>query len=54
MARKKEAQAPIHVLVRLRPDLHRRAKIRAVKEGRPLSELFRDALARYLEEARSA
>jgi hypothetical protein len=44
----------VHLLVRLRPRLHRRLRARAIREDRPMAAVVRDALTRYLEEARSA
>lgn len=43
----------VHVLVRLRPRVHRRLKARAVREDRSMAALIREAIAHYLE-ARSA
>lgn len=34
--------------IRIHRDLHRRARVRAAEEERPLSELVREALQRYL------
>jgi hypothetical protein len=49
MAKNLSKRGPVHVLVRLAPALHRKVKIQAAMEGRPLSEIFRDALRNYLE-----
>lgn len=36
------------------PDLHLRARVRALEEGRPVARLIEDAVARYLEVAAPA
>ncbi len=39
----------VHVLVRLRPRLHRQLKARSRAEDRPMSIIIREAISKYLE-----
>ncbi|AJK70176.1 hypothetical protein B840_13040 (plasmid) [Corynebacterium marinum DSM 44953] len=39
--------------LRMNSDLHRRLKLRAVTEGRPMKEILEDLLRTYLDENKS-
>lgn len=41
--------APATISIRILPRVHKKAKIQAAKEGRPLSEIYTDAIKMYLE-----